>query len=76
MEVDARVKDIVLPVISLKDGLQDSWIYDENEQKPTLSENDVEFSDDSGVCEVEISVFCDKKTVSLENAFLKSIFMG
>ncbi len=71
-EVKVRVRDITAPTIALKDGVQNSWIINGSEEKPELLETDVEFSDDSGVCEIEISVKLDKKDIAIADAFGKA----
>ena len=69
LEVSVRVKDIVAPTVALKDGLAGSHVLSSNGVKPQISDNDVAFSDDSGACDLEITVTRDKKSVALENAF-------
>ncbi|MBQ8684589.1 MAG: hypothetical protein IJ514_00245 [Clostridia bacterium] len=70
--VSVRVKDIINPTVSLKEGLAEAWIYSENGRKPVLSDDDVHFADDSGVCSVNISVSLDKKSIALANAFTEA----
>jgi len=72
LEQKVRVKDVVAPQIALKDDLLTTWTYSESETKPHLSADDVVYSDDSGICEVEISAKLNKKNVPLNEVFEKS----